>query len=195
VAKPRRTVTAVRDARGGRVAVELDGELWRELPLDAAARAGLSVGTELDRERLRTLARELRRARALGTALGALRRRDLSRGALDERLARSGVREGVRSEALGALERVGLVDDERVARLRAAALAERGWGDEAIRYRLLGERVEPVAIDAALCELEPESVRAGRIVTRRGVGLATARFLARRGFGEDAVEAAGSDPE
>jgi SOS response regulatory protein OraA/RecX len=190
VAEPRRTVTAVREARGGRVAVELDGHPWRELPVDAAARAGLAVGIELDRERLRTLARELRRARALGTALGALRRRDLSRGALDERLARRGIREGARSDALGALERVGLVDDERVAQHRAAALAERGWGDEAIRYRLLGERVEAGAVDTALRELEPESVRAGRIVARRGSGRATALFLARRGFGEDEVEAA-----
>ena len=195
MAEPRRTVTAVREARGGRVAVELDGDPWREVPVDAAARAGLAVGIELDRERLRTLARELRRARALDTALGALRRRDLSRGALEERLARSGVRKGARSDALGALERVGLVDDGRVARHRAAALAERGWGDQAIRYRLVGERVEAGTVEAALGELEPESVRAGRIVTRRGVGLATARFLARRGFGEDVVEAVAGDAD
>jgi SOS response regulatory protein OraA/RecX len=83
-----------------------------------------------------------------------------------------------------------LLDDERVARHRAAALAERGWGDEAIRHRLVEERLEPGAVDGALRELEPESIRAGRIVGRRGVGPATARFLARRGFGEDAVEAA-----
>jgi regulatory protein len=183
-----RVVTALREARGGHVAVELDGVPWRVLPVDVAARAGLVVGTALDRERARTLARELRRGRALGTALSALRRRDLSRRALDERLARRGVREAERADALGALERAGLVDDERVARKRAETLAERGWGDEAIRYRLLAEGVNAPAVDQALRDLELESARAARVVARRGGGPETARFLARRGFGEDAVE-------
>src|SRR5687768_11897055 len=138
------------------------------MPVDAAARAGLATGVALDRERLRTLARELRRARALGTALSALRRRDLSRGALDERLAGRGIREHERVDALGALERAGLVDDARTARHRAAALSERGWGDEAIRHRLAAARLETVAVEKALAALEPESVRAGRLVARRG---------------------------
>jgi regulatory protein len=185
-----RVVTALREARGDRVAVELDGAPWRVVPVDVAARAGLSVGVALDRERARTLARELRRARALGAAVGALRRRDLSRRALEERLARRGVRETERTEALGTLERAGLVDDGRFACRRAGALAERGWGDEAIRHRLAGEGVPPDAVEEALGEVEPEAARAARVVAARGKGIATARFLARRGFGADAIEAA-----
>ena len=37
------TVTALRDDRRGRVAVELDGAPWRVLPLDVVARAGIAV--------------------------------------------------------------------------------------------------------------------------------------------------------
>lgn len=193
--EPRRIVTALREGRSGRVAVEVDGAPWRELPVDVAARAGLTLGVALDGERLRALAGELRRARALGSALGHLRRRDLSRGALDERLAGRGIRERERVEVLGALERAGLVDDPRAARSRAAALSERGWGDEAIRHRLSAERLPPDAVEEALAGIEPERARAERLVARRGEGLATARFLARRGFGEDAVEAAAGSPD
>src|SRR6266511_748438 len=55
-------VTALRAAGRGRVRVELDGQAWRVLPLEPVVRAGLAEGVELDRARLRTLARELRRA-------------------------------------------------------------------------------------------------------------------------------------
>jgi SOS response regulatory protein OraA/RecX len=44
------------------------------------------------------------------------------------------------------------------------------------------------AIDAALGSLEPETVRAARICLRRGAGPKTARYLARKGFSEDAIE-------
>jgi hypothetical protein len=38
--------------------------------------------------------------------------------------------------------------------------------------------------------LPAESVRAGKVVAARGASPQTARFLARRGFGEEAVETA-----
>ena len=43
-------------------------------------------------------------------------------------------------------------------------------------------------IEAALEALEPERERAARIAARRGPGPKTARYLASRGFGEEAVE-------
>jgi SOS response regulatory protein OraA/RecX len=82
------------------------------------------------------------------------------------------------------------VDDERFAHGRAAALAARGLGDAAIRYDLERERVDSELVENALASLPPERERAGRIVESRGPGPATARFLARRGFGEEVVEAA-----
>lgn len=183
-------VTALRREDSGRVRVELDGALWRTLPLEVVVRARLEVGRELDRARARTLRRELRRHEALETAAGALRRRPLSVRGLEERLARREVAPPERARALETLAWAGLVDDERVAAARAEALAGRGLGDAAIRFALEREGFELNAVDAALERLEPERERAARVVADRGAGVRTARLLARRGFGEEAVEAA-----
>jgi SOS response regulatory protein OraA/RecX len=183
-------VTALRAAGRGRVRVELDGEAWRVLPLEPVVRAGLCEGIALDRVRVRALARELRRARALGVAGRALARRDLSEQRLRERLRRAGVARAGSEEAVDTLRRAGLVDDQRFACARAAALAARGLGDAAIRFDLERQGVSTAALEAALNGLEPEGERAADIVSKRGGGSATARYLARRGFGEDAVEAA-----
>ena len=183
-------VTALRELRGGRVAVTLDGKPWRTLPLDVVVRAGLSLGCELDRGRARELARARRRHAAMRAAAGELRRRDLAKRSLAERLERRGVAPAARTEALDALAAAGYVDDARFAETRAAALASRGYGDAAIRWRLEHEGVEPGLVAAACAALEPERERAARIVAARGMTAATARLLARRGFAEDAVEAA-----
>jgi len=184
------TVTALRDDRRGRVAVELDGTPWRVLPVDVVVRAGIAEGRALDRPALRLLRRELRRADALHVAGRALRHRDLSRHRLSERLERAAVTPTVAAESLAALESAGLVDDRRVARSRSWSLAERGYGDEAIRHRLLAEGLEEALVGEALAALEPEAGRARRLIERRGTGPRTARYLAGRGFGEEAVEGA-----
>ena len=183
------TVTALRDDRRGRVAVELDGAPWRVLPVDVVVRAGLAEGRLLDRPALRLVRRELRRAEALQVAGRALRHRDLSRRRLAERLD-GAVPPAVAAESLATLERAGLVDDRRVALVRAASLAGRGYGDEAIRHRLRAEGLPEEVAEEAVAGLAPESERAGPLIERRGVGPRTARYLAGRGFGEEAVEAA-----
>jgi SOS response regulatory protein OraA/RecX len=184
------TVTGLREDRRGRVAVDLDGVRWRVLPVDVVVRAGLAEGRTLDRAALRLVRRELRRAEALQIAARALRRRDLSRRALSERLERAAVPPASVAESLGTLERAGLVDDRRVAQGRAQALAERGYGDEAIRYRLQAEGLDPEPVEEALAALAPELERSRRLLERRGGGPRTARYLAARGFGEEAVAAA-----
>jgi regulatory protein len=184
------TVTALRERPRGLVDVELDGRPWRTLPADAVVRGGLLVGSAIDREAARTLARELRRANALGAAVRTLRHRDLSSRRLSERLAARGIASGARADALAALERSGVLDDDRAAEARAAGLADRGHGDEAIRYRLEEEGFPPEAVAEALGRLEPERDRARALAGRRGPGLATARWLAARGFDEASIEAA-----
>jgi SOS response regulatory protein OraA/RecX len=184
------TVTALRDAPRGRVAVELDGAPWRVLPVDVVVRAGIAEGRALDRPALRELRRELRRAEALQVAGRALRYSDLSRRRLAERLERAAVAPAAAAESLAVLERAGLVDDYRVAETRAQTLAGRGLGDEAIRHRLLAEGLEESLVMEALARLDPESERARPLIERRGIGPRTARYLAGRGFGEEAVEAA-----
>jgi SOS response regulatory protein OraA/RecX len=184
------TVTALREDRRGRVAIELDGARWRVLPVDVVVRAGLAEGRTLDRPALRLLRRELRRAEALQVAGRALRGRDLSRRRLAERLERAAVAPATTAESLETLERAGLLDDRRVARGRAEALSERGYGNEAIRHRLRAEGLDPEPVEEAVANLGPELERARRLVAARGPGPRTARYLAARGFGEEAAEAA-----
>jgi SOS response regulatory protein OraA/RecX len=150
----------------------------------------LRPGLELDRAAFRRLRGELRRVEAVQLAARALRHRDLSAARVEAELSRKRVAPTERRRALAALERAGLVDDRRVAERRARALAERGFGDEAIRWRLgqegLGE--EPAA--RAVAGLAPERERAEQLLDREGRSARTLRLLARRGFGEDALEAA-----
>jgi regulatory protein len=126
-------------------------------------------------------------------AARALRHRDRSRHEIDERLARAGFDEERRVEALETLERLGYVDDSRFAASRAAALAERGYGDAAIRHALVGHGVDAEEIAAAVGRLAPESERAATLVARRGRGARTAAQLARRGYGADTVAGAIDD--
>ena len=79
------------------------------------------------------------------------------------------------------------MDDERFAHGRAATLAARGSGDALIRDDLERRGVATAAIESALAALEPERVRVERIVAGRGRNVKTARYLAARGFDEDAV--------
>jgi regulatory protein len=174
-------ITALREQQSSKVQVELDGAPWRLVPADAVVRAGLFVGRALDRDAARALGRELRRSQALTDAVRVLRHRDVSRRRLDERLQRRGAPDSARREALDALERAGLVDDARVASGRAAALAERGYGDAAIRFALEGEGIGALVVDEALAGLEPERTRAERLLAG-GRDPKALRRLAAKGF-------------
>jgi SOS response regulatory protein OraA/RecX len=176
------TVTALRERKGGRVAVELDGRPWRVLPVDAVVRATLSVGRELDRSKARELARELRRARALAAAKRSLAASDRSQQELEWRLARAGHSSAAREDVVQALDRAGLLDDTRVARARAGRLARRGYGDAAIRADLQRRLVRADAAADAVESLEPELDRAQRLVAGQSVTPALIRRLSGRGF-------------
>jgi regulatory protein len=127
-------------------------------------------------------------------AARALRHRDRSRREIDDRLARAGVDDERRADALETLERVGYVDDERFAATRAAALAARGYGDEWIRHDLTEHGVPRDAAAAAIAALDLEIDRAAALVARRGRSARTGAQLARKGFSADAVATAlGSD--
>jgi regulatory protein len=126
-------------------------------------------------------------------AARALRHHDRSRSQIDDRLARAGVEDERRADALEALERIGYVDDARFAGQRATSLAERGFGDEAIRELLTADGVSPEAVAEAVGVLPPEAERAAAIVASLGASPRTAERLARKGFGEESVEAAAGE--
>jgi regulatory protein len=129
-----------------------------------------------------------KRPDAVETALRALRFRDRSTAELDACLEQRGVDAAERERALETLERIGYVDDGRFACARAERLADRGSGDALIRDDLERRGVAAEIVDAALAGIEPERERAARIVERRGPGVKTMRYLAAKGFGEDALE-------
>ncbi len=80
------------------------------------------------------------------------------------------------------------MDDERFAGSRAERLAERGSGDALIRDDLERRGVAAETVEAVLAGIAPERERAARIVEERGPSAKTMRYLAARGFGEDALE-------
>jgi len=128
--------------------------------------------------------------RALDVATKALARRDFSERGLRSRLERAGVEAAEAEAVLERLRDEGVLDDRRFGTNRAQGLAERGKGDAAIRFDLDAQGLPAEVVDEALAALEPERVRAERIVARRGSGPATARLLAGRGFDQEAIEAA-----
>jgi SOS response regulatory protein OraA/RecX len=100
------------------------------------------------------------------------------------------VGEGAREEALATLARTGLIDDRRFAESRADVLAARGAGDALIAHDLTSAGVAQELVADAIAALEPEHERARRIVARRGASAKSARYLAGKGFSDDAVRAA-----
>lgn len=181
-------VTALHSARRDRVRVELDGAPWRTLPTAAVVSARLTVGVELDRARARELAQAIRRAEALGAATRALARRDRSVVGLAEYLARRGIGRKERADAVERLGAIGYLDDVRFAAGRAQSLAERGYGDDAVRFELEREGVVAAQIDAALGTLAPEHERAVALVRAARAPLTGIRRLAAKGFSADAIE-------
>jgi len=180
-------ITGLREVSASNVLVELDGAPWRKIPLNAAARAGLSVGKRLEREDLRLLGRELRRAEALNKATRMLARRPLSRALLEDRLEKKGVAPVAREEAIEVLEQAQYLNDHSYALERAASLAERGYGDVAVRYTLEQERVDSELIEQAVAALEPELERARALALAETNRKRLMGRLARRGFSFETI--------
>ena len=157
-------------------------------PRRPSSARGLAVGTELDRPRARTLRRELRRIEALAVATGALASRDRSTAGVAARLERRGVAPGERASVAGGARAGGLPRRRPLRRVRATALAARGYGDEAIRFDLEREGVAADRSATALGRVAPEPERAAEIVARSGRSAKTARRLAAKGFAAETVE-------
>src|SRR5581483_4161910 len=107
-------------------------------------------------------------ADAVELALRALARRDHSAAELDERLERSGCSEADRRNAVDRLAAAGYVDDMRYAAGRAELLAERGYGDEAIRLDLERRGIDREQVEHTLSSLPEEQERARGIAAALG---------------------------
>ena len=127
---------------------------------------------------------------ALDAAYRVLRHRERSTTDVRDRLEAAGYGDEERKNAIETLVRTGLLDDARFAELRARSLAERGAGDDRIRHELERAGISSEIVGNALETLESEADRARSIVTRRGPGAKTARFLHGKGFSDEVVAAA-----
>jgi len=127
---------------------------------------------------------------ALEAAAKALARRDRSAADLTAYLERRGTAPDDAATAVERLQQAGYVDDGRYATSRAEVLAERGYGDEAVRFELHRDGVAAEEIEAALASLAPERERALAILRRARTPLAAVRRLAGKGFSADVIESA-----
>lgn len=125
---------------------------------------------------------------ALECGLRALRHRDRSVRELDERLRLKGFSQRECERAIATLLRTGLLDDQRFAQARATSLAERGAGDALIRHTLELAGVSCELVGDALQTVPHETERARLVVSRRGGGPRTARYLRAKGFSEEVLD-------
>lgn len=124
---------------------------------------------------------------AVDDALRWLRHRDRSSRELDGRLEQRGYSQHEREGAIETLLRTGVLDDRRFAETRATSLAARGAGDSLIRHKLLEAGLSHELVAEALLVVPAEVERARVVVSRRGNGPKTARYLHGKGFSEDVV--------
>ncbi len=128
--------------------------------------------------------------RALEAGLKALSRRELSHAELVTRLERSGIDPEDAERASRQLTEAGYQSDKRTAEERARVLAERLQGDLAICVDLRRRGISDVDIDSALGSIGPELARAEQLARRTRDATQLARALHRKGYSDDAVEAA-----
>lgn len=134
----------------------------------------------------------------LEIALAELARRDLSVAELHLLLARRGYLPDEAEEAVAQLTAWNVVSDERAALARLRRRTGRNArGDAALKDELTGLGISEETADAVIAAVFAEQPETDRAITLlatkypKGVEMPkAARFLASRGFGEEAIETA-----
>ena len=157
----------------------------------------LREGMVLDEASLADLQRQSDTHRAKEKALGYLSLRDHFSGELYEKLCRT-FDGPTAAAAVAEMRRLGLLDDERLARGRAAWLAEQNKSEREIRFQLERKGVDREVVERVLNELEPDETEACCALVRKsylyklagGEREKVLAALARRGFGYGAAKEA-----
>lgn len=151
-------LTAVRMTRRGRVALYGDDEFLFSMHPDVFAASGLSVGSEIDGERLAGLAAEAELKKAKERAFSMLSSREYTSQQLRERLSRH-VDPEAAGQAVERMEELGLVDDDGYAERYARELCERKhYGLLRIRQELRqkGLSAEQIEWAVSLLDADPQ---------------------------------------
>ena len=157
----------------------------------------LREGLTLDASALAELQRQSDTRRAKEKALGYLSLRDHFSGELYEKLCRT-FDGPTAAQAVAKMHELGLLDDERLARSRAAFLAGQNKSGREIRYQLERKGVDREIVDRVMDELEPDEIGACCALVRKsylrklqaGEREKVLAALARRGFGYGAAKEA-----
>ena len=151
-------LTAVRMTKWGRVALYGDDEFLLSMHPDVFAASGLSVGSEIDGERLAGLAAEAELKKAKERAFSMLSGREYTSSQLRDRLARH-VDPEAAGQAVERMEELGLVDDDGYAERYARELSERKhYGLLRIRQELRqkGLSAEQIEWAVSLLDADPQ---------------------------------------
>ena len=147
-------LTSARITKRGMVALYGDEEFLMSMHPDVFAASGLSVGSEIDADRLRELAAEAELKKAKERAFSMLSGREYTSRQLRERLTRH-TDSQTAGQAVARMEELGLVDDESYAERYARELWERKhYGVPRIRQELRQKGLSPGQIEWAVSLLD-----------------------------------------
>lgn len=192
------TITAIEPQKQNkeRVNVYLDGQFAFGLAAIEAVR--LRVGQCLSDEEIARLQERDAVERALQAAIRLLSYRPRSRAELQQRLTQKGYAVQTVEEALGRLERSGLVDDSAFARYWVENRAQGSPRGQPFLHRELAQKgIDRQVIDQALADYDEEAAAAqvAEKIARRLHGFDPAIVrrrlvdaLKRRGFAYDVIE-------
>jgi len=136
-----------------RVSVFLDGEF--AFGLSRIVAAWLQVGQTLSDEKIIELKGQDARESAYQQAMRWLEYRDRSTAEIQRNLQQRGVTEEVIVEVLARLQRSGLIDDNRFARLWVENRNEfRPRGKRALTYELRGKGLDQTAVEGVLADFD-----------------------------------------
>jgi regulatory protein len=199
----RRVVGAiVPDARRpGSVRIVVEGRTLFTLAAEAAAAEGITPGHVVEEAQFERLSAAADQEAALRTAFRLLERRPFAARDLARRLVQKGHPAGAASVAVEKASQMGLVDDHVFTRHYIETRAARGRGPLRLRRDLAALGVERGVVDRTLAEVlgsddrqypDAEALARKRLGQLKGLPAPAQRrrlvaFLARRGYGGDAV--------
>lgn len=179
------------------IIVKVDGRVVARITPSAVAQLHLAEGLELSESLATALNDADALNRAVRQAARRLNRRALSRAETSEHLEARGFAAAVVARALEHLERLGVLDDERLGlALIEETQARRPTGPALLRRKLQQRQLIDATIDGLIADSSPSDgdaarqLAAKRLATLSNQDDATKRrrlygLLARRGFDED----------